>query len=400
MNIILFDDQERTSLLPLCFTRPCGDLRVGILTLKEKWQKLSGGAVSFLTQDYLQDKFPIVLNREKNYYINGRILPTQALLNEISSLDNGESLISNDGFLLGFKSNSSKTIENLDKIERSKVSKHSFDTISNCYNIFSLNDQEIRSDFELLTKNRTSAKLSNSNTAIGSNLFIEEGATVEGTILNSSTGPIYIGKGAEIMEGAVIRGPFALCENATIKMGAKIYGATTVGPQCKVGGEISNVMFYGHSNKGHDGFVGNSVIGEWCNIGADTNCSNLKNNYAPVKLWNYSTKRFSPTGLQFCGMIMGDHSKCGINTMFNTGTVVGVSTNIFGSGFPRNFVPSFTWGGSSGFSTYSQGKAFDTASKVMERRKLELTDQEINILKNIFETSSEFRIWENKPLKT
>ncbi|MFB1003571.1 MAG: glucose-1-phosphate thymidylyltransferase, partial [Bacteroidia bacterium] len=239
---------------------------------------------------------------------------------------------------------------------------------------------------------------SDSNTLIGDNIFIEEGATVEAATLNSKNGPIYIGKNAEIMEGATVRGPLALCEGSVIKMGAKIYGDTTIGPYSKVGGEVSNTVFYANSNKGHDGFLGNSVIGEWCNLGADTNCSNLKNNYAQVKLWNYSKKRFLHSGLQFCGLIMGDHSKCGINTMFNTGTVVGVSANIFGASFPRNFIPSFTWGGASGFATYTVPKALETARIVMLRRNKELNNTEKEILNTVFEDSIEHRFWENKPL--
>lgn len=268
--------------------------------------------------------------------------------------------------------------------------------IRKCYDIFSLNDVALADDYAMLTNGRKSADISSSNLLIGDDIFIEEGATVEGATLNSSQGPIYVAKDAEIMEGSLIRGPFALMDHAVVKMGAKIYGATTVGPWCKVGGEINNVVFYAFTNKGHDGFLGNSVIGEWCNLGADTNSSNLKNNYAEVKVWDYSSERFSNSKLQFCGLIMGDHSKCGINTMFNTGTVVGVSANIFGAGFPRNFVPSFTWGGSTGFSTYALNKAYDTANRVLMRRGKSLEEGDKIILKHIFEQSSQYRIWEKK----
>ncbi|MGB0850797.1 MAG: glucose-1-phosphate thymidylyltransferase, partial [Bacteroidia bacterium] len=267
------------------------------------------------------------------------------------------------------------------------------------YDIFSKNGYQINEDFNLITTGRKSQTLSTSNTLIGENIFVEEGADVEAAVLNSKNGPIYIGKNATIMEGALIKGPFALGSSATIKMGAKIYGDTSVGPSCKVGGEVSNTLFYGNSNKGHDGFLGNSVIGEWCNLGADTNSSNLKNNYAQVKLWNYTKSRFVNSGLQFCGLIMADHSKCGINTMFNTGTVVGVSANIFGASFPRNFIPSFTWGGATGFATYSLGKAFETARIVMSRRQQELNETEKEILKNVHEISSTHRIWEKKTIK-
>ncbi|MBT8327229.1 MAG: GlmU family protein [Bacteroidia bacterium] len=389
----------RINLLPLCYTRPCGNLRVGIVTLDEKWQHLASAKTSFLTEDYLSQKFTATYSSD-NYYINGRVIANEDLVTKIQNLKEGQGLTGeNENEIIAFRSSKSytKKIEFLDEIEFLKCD-CTYSILNNSYDIFTLNDQEIRNDFKLLTKNRKSKSISKTNTLIGDNIFVEEGAYVEASTLNSNEGPIYIGKDAQILEGNLIRGPLALCNNATIKMGAKIYGATTIGPHCKVGGEISNVVFQSYSNKGHDGFMGNSVVGEWCNLGADTNCSNLKNNYAPVKLWNYETKRFVNTGLQFCGLIMGDHSKCGINTMFNTGTVVGVSANIYGAAFPRNFIPSFTWGGATGFSTYAQGKAFETAKKVMERRSIELNDIDKDILKHIFEASSEHRFWENKPM--
>ena len=243
----------------------------------------------------------------------------------------------------------------------------------------------------MLTKRRKSKSLNETNTLVGDNIFVEKGAKVSCSILNAENGPIYIGKNAEVMEGSIIRGPFAMCENSVLKMGAKIYGATTLGPYCKVGGEVNNSMFFGYSSKAHDGFLGNSVIGEWCNLGADTNNSNLKNNYAEVKLWNYEMERFKKTGLQFCGLIMGDHSKCGINTMFNTGTVVGVSANIFGSGFPRNFIPSFSWGGAIGFSIHNKNKFFETAKKVFKRRSLMLDNTEQNLLDNVYSMTKRYR---------
>jgi UDP-N-acetylglucosamine diphosphorylase/glucosamine-1-phosphate N-acetyltransferase len=400
MNIILFDDQQRTSLLPLTYTRPCGDLRVGILTLAEKWKILSpDSAISFYTEDYLSKKYQPQFTKDC-YYINGRLIGNGTVLEEIASMKPNTGLMTEDDVLVAFRSGKKEfeISEGPNNINLS-ICTSKFSMLTASYDIFSLNQQEIENDFKLLTEGRTSAKASSSNTIIGDNIFIEQGAIMEAATINTTTGPVYIGKNALIMEGTLIRGPFAACEDAVVKMGAKIYGATTLGPNCKVGGEVSNVVFQARSNKGHDGFLGNSVIGEWCNLGADTNSSNLKNNYAPVKLWNYDVKRFINTGLQFCGLVMGDHSKCGINTMFNTGTVIGVSANIFGAGFPRNFIPSFTWGGSSGFSTYTIGKSFETASKVMGRRKLELTEVDKDILKHIFEASSEHRFWENKPLK-
>ncbi len=398
MNIILFDDEQRFNLLPLSYTRPCGDLRLGILTLGEKWSMFdSDNQVSFLSADYLATKFPTQYS-EANFFINGRLLAESEIFDAIKALQANQALI-NNGTVLAVHSAAQLKIDfNIDEFESIEYSGEVV-MVNNPSDMFTLNDQELRNDFERLTAGRESQKLSDTNTVIGDNIFVEEGVSVEAATINTTTGPVYIGKDALIMEGSLIRGPFAACDHSVIKMGAKIYGATTVGPHCKVGGEMSNVMFQAHSNKGHDGFLGNSVIGEWCNLGADTNSSNLKNNYAPVKLWNYTAKRFLNTGLQFCGLIMGDHSKCGINTMFNTGTVVGVSANIFGAGFPRNFIPSFTWGGSSGFSTYTIGKSFETASKVMARRNQELTEVEKDILKHIFEASSEHRFWENKPLK-
>ena len=264
------------------------------------------------------------------------------------------------------------------------------------WDIFSKNDSAIRDDFSLLTEGRKSQPISSSNKFAGSQqIFIEKGAVVECSVLNATNGPIYIGKNAEVMEGCLIRGPFALGENAVLKMGAKIYGATTIGPYCKVGGEVNNSVFQSNSNKAHDGFLGNSVIGEWCNLGADTNNSNLKNNYANVKIWSHATEEMVDTGMQFCGLFMGDHSKSGINTMFNTGTVVGVNANIYGSDFPIHFVPSFSWGTAQGFSDYRLEKALEVAERVMARRNQKLTTSERKILSHIFNLTNRFRVKEN-----
>jgi UDP-N-acetylglucosamine diphosphorylase/glucosamine-1-phosphate N-acetyltransferase len=260
------------------------------------------------------------------------------------------------------------------------------------WDLFRYNEKALLADYKLLTSKRRSALLSKTNQVVNkSNIFIEKGAKVEFSVLNGSKGPIYIGKDAEIMEGCLIRGPFALCDHAILKMGAKIYGPTSIGPNSKVGGEINNSIFQANANKAHDGFLGNSVIGEWCNIGADSNNSNLKNNYAEVKMWNFTSEKFIPTGLQFCGLVMGDHSKCGINTMFNTGTVIGVSANIFGSGYPRNFIPSFSWGGPQGISVYPLEKAFETADKVFQRRGISFTAMEKKILEHIFISTEKYR---------
>jgi UDP-N-acetylglucosamine diphosphorylase/glucosamine-1-phosphate N-acetyltransferase len=369
-------------------------IRVGILTIKEKWEKMLGSICYPQTIDYLSIKHPIPQPKDKNLAINGGILPNQTLVNQILDLQAGEALFANDTLVAAIlpaivSDNSFLQKENYTTI---KNTSSSFLEIKNPWDIFKLNGEAIEADFELLTTDRKSQPIPTSNHIVKpENIFIEEGATVECSVLNASSGPIYIGKEAEIMEGSLVRGPFALCEHSALKLGAKIYGPTTIGPHSKVGGEVNNCVIFGYSNKAHDGFIGNSVIGEWCNLGADTNTSNLKNNYASVKLWNYPKKGFVDTGLQFCGLIMGDHSKCGINTMFNTGTVVGVSANIFGDGFPRNFIPSFSWGGAQGFSTYKTEKAFETARIVMGRRGIELSDVETDILTHIFNATAPFR---------
>ena len=381
MNVILFDN-NRVNYYPLSFTRPIAYFRVGIFTIKEKWEQYYK-SVSVKTEDYLSAKFALKVQKD-NLWIDARIFPSQALISELNSLRIGEALAKN-GVIFAFR-NSTFTSDKLNIID----SNASFNSIENLWDIFLDNDREINSDFEFLAK-RKSQTLNQSNTLIGDKIFIEKGAKVSCSILNTENGPIYIGKDAEIMEGSLVRGPFAMLNNSVLKMGSKIYGATTLGPFCKVGGEVSNAVFFGYSSKAHDGFLGNSVIGEWCNLGADTNNSNLKNDYAEVKLWNYETESFKNTGLQFCGLIMGDHTKCGINTMFNTGTVVGVSANIFGSGFPRNFIPSFSWGGASGFSVYKLAKVFDVVEKVFTRRKLKFDKVEKDILTHVYEMTKRYR---------
>ena len=382
MNVILFDS-NRSNFYPLSYTRPISEFRIGILTIKEKWTHYYKN-ISTKTEDYLVSKYPIRLQKE-NLWIDASVLPSKELKTELDSLRNGEVLKSN-GKIIAFK-NLNYSFKNLNKINTSIL----VNSIENIWDIFSDNGREIEADFKLLTTARKSQEISDTNTVIGKHIFMEKGAKISCSILNAENGPIYIGKNTEIMEGAIIRGPFAMCENAVLKMGAKIYGPTTLGPHCKIGGEVNNSVFFGYSSKAHDGFLGNSVIGEWCNLGADTNNSNLKNNYAEVKLWNYEMERFKKTGLQFCGLIMGDHSKCGINTMFNTGTVIGVSANIFGSGFPRNFIPSFSWGGASGFQVYKLPKVFEVASKVFERRKLDFDENEQNILSEVYDMTKRYR---------
>lgn len=385
MNYILFDSASRNQLLPLTFTRPVADIRFGILTIREKWEKYLNVQTSSLTENYLSAKFPLVKS-DINMLINGSICPNEALLAEIQKLKEGQTLVKDDTVIA-----MCLNADSLDNISDSNEEMEMFETnvdflkIHNTWDIFNLNGQAILDDFALLTKGRKSQPIPKSNGVIQpEHIFIEEGAVVEFSTLNASTGPIYIGKNTEVMEGARIRGPFALCEHGVLKMDAKIYGPTTIGPYSKVGGEVNQSVFFSYANKAHDGFLGHSVIGEWCNLGADTNTSNLKNTYEEVKLWSYADDCFVQTGLQFCGTIMGDFSKCGINTMFNTGTVVGVNANIFGSGFQRNFIPSFSWGGTQGFQDYDLKKAVKTAEIVFKRRNKAFDKVEKAILSEIF----------------
>lgn len=383
MQIAFSDAQFWEDFLPLTFTRPVAEMRCGMLTFSERWQKLlNTEEISYLTEDYLQEKFPKPANTESLLLVPN-FLPSENVLQQIKELQKGEALVY-ENELLAAKIN----IENfsLNQIEKMTDIHEELLFFKQPTDLFSYNEKAINFDFELLTKGRSSAELSATNGFLGEpdNLFIEEGATIEFSTLNAKTGKIYIGKNAEVMEGCNLRGPIALCEESKFNLGAKIYGATTIGPHCKVGGEVNNIVIFGYSNKGHDGFMGNSVIGEWCNIGADTNSSNLKNNYAEVKLWNYRTKRFANTGLQFAGLIMGDHSKTAINTQLNTGTVVGVAANIFKSGFPPNLIESFSWGGMKGDEKFNLEKAYEVAKLAMARRKVEFTEADRNMLKHIY----------------
>jgi UDP-N-acetylglucosamine diphosphorylase/glucosamine-1-phosphate N-acetyltransferase len=389
MNYILFDGPARNALLPFTFTRPVADILVGIMTIRQKWEMRLGSTTTTLTEEYLSDKYPMV-ELEENVMINASFLPNDVLAEMVSNLEPNQAIFKGDEVIAFYTQEDQESVD-FDTYEIIEYNEECI-TIEHTWDIFSKNDEAIREDFEFLTEDRKSQPIPKSvNVIAPENIFIEEGAKLEFVTLNASTGPIYIGKDAEIMEGAVIRGPFALCENGQVKMGAKVYGATTVGPHSRIGGEVKNAILFANSNKGHEGYLGDSVLGEWCNIGADSNNSNLKNNYEEVKLWSYETEGFAKTGLQFCGLMMGDHSKCGINTMFNTGTVVGVSANIFGSGFPRNFVPSFSWGGASGFTTYITKKAFETARIVMSRRNVEFDEREAAILEHVFELTKKWR---------
>ncbi len=394
MNVILFDDPSiRQDLSPFTLTRPVSEIRVGILTITEKWEKRLKAKASFQTIDYLQEKYA-TKNSPDNVLVNGAVCPDGQLVKVINELSDGHGL-SKNGILVAARS-ANTSIENIQQTEYpGEVT-----LIDQVWKIFQYNGAQIKSDFDLLTKGRKSNDLNDSHTIVygkvGKDIFIEEGAIIKAAVLNAENGPIYLGKNTQVQEGSLIRGPFALCEGSHVNMGAKIRGDSTVGPYSKVGGEISNSVIFGFSNKGHDGFLGNSVIGEWCNLGADTNTSNLKNNYENVKIWNYKKGGFKDTGLQFCGLIMGDHSKCGINTMFNTGTVVGIGCNIFGDGFPRTFIPSFAWGGAAGFTTFQLNKMLDTAGKVYERRNKALEDFDKKILQHLFESTATNRVWEKK----
>jgi UDP-N-acetylglucosamine diphosphorylase/glucosamine-1-phosphate N-acetyltransferase len=388
MMINLFDDKSWLSLRPLTFTRPVADLRIGILTIAEKWAKYLNASFGFKTQAYLSVKYAPVQARLS---INGSVCPDQQLLDSILALKDNQVLVK-DGLVIAYQTEDS-TLAYQEALEKLTAINYQQDFTHIVFpeNIFSNNHQELVKDFELLTKGRSSGTLSSTNTFLGDQIFVEEGATAECSTFNSLQGPIYLGKNTQVWEGCNIRGSFALCNDSQVKMGAKIYGKTTIGPFSRVGGEINNSIIWGYSSKGHEGYLGNAVLGQWCNIGADSNNSNLKNNYGEVKLWDYDQESFRETGLQFCGLIMADHAKCAINTMFNTGTVAGVSANIFGAGFPRNFIPDFAWGGVHGFEVYSLPKMLETAVKVYERRDTALDTTETAILSHVFELTKQYR---------
>ena len=389
MNYILFDSDVRDTLLPFTYTKPVADIRIGILTIREKWEKRLGLTTTTITADYLEEKYPMV-EMEENILINASFCPTESLVEKVKNLSKNEAIFKGED-VLAFH-----TTQSQEEVDFDTYTQIEFDEeliqIKNTSDIFTHNGKAIQQDFDLITEERTSETIPAGIQVINpGNIFIEEGAQILFSTLNASEGPIYIGKDALIMENSSIRGPFAMCENAVVKMGTKIYKDTTIGPFSKVGGEISNAVIFGYSSKGHDGYLGNSVIGEWCNLGAGTNNSNLKNNYSEVKLWNYETERFAKTGLQFCGLIMGDHSKCAINTMFNTGTVVGVSANLFGSGFPRNFTPSFSWGGAAGYETFQMNKVSEVVTAVMKRKNLVFDVVDQKILDHVFEETKQYR---------
>ncbi|WP_046247154.1 GlmU family protein [Hymenobacter terrenus] len=399
MHVLLFDDPAiRPHLLPFTFTRPVAALRCGILTLAEKWQhRLGVSAVGYLTQPYLQAKFPAGDVSGAALIINGAVCPDDLLAHQVQALQPGQALYCAELLVAAHITDASQVAELIqDGLPETRQVAEPVTVIDRPWQLFLRNGVEIRRDFTLLTRGRSSQPVNDAHTIVygSENIFIEEGVKIRAAILNAEDGPIYLGKNSQVHEGAVLKGPMALCEGSHINAGAKMRGDNTVGPFCKVGGEVGNSILLGYSNKGHDGYLGNSVIGEWCNLGADTNTSNLKNNYAPVKIWSHAEHRFVDTSQTFCGLMMGDHSKCGINTMFNTGTVVGVGANIFGAGFPRTFIPSFSWGGAAGFETFKLPKVNEVAERVMARRGLPYDAVEQNIMKEVFTSTNEDRAWE------
>ncbi|MDE7411059.1 MAG: glucose-1-phosphate thymidylyltransferase [Paramuribaculum sp.] len=386
-NILLYDNpQIRVRLLPLTFTRPISHLLCGALTLREKWEKLIPGQYSYLTADYLSEKYPATVT-DDNLVIAAHLIPTAELCAEINRLLPGEKLLAPDESIIAWRGST-----NCDKCKKEVTSTVTPTAITRPYHLFLFNDAEIRADISLIAP-ATKSKISPTCCVIGNpdHIYIAPDATVEGAYLNTTHGPIYIASGAEVMEGSCLRGPIAILDHSTVNMGTKIYGATTIGAHCKVGGELNNVVIHPYSNKAHDGFLGNAVIGSWCNLGAGCVASNLKNDYTEIKLWDYDTRRFARTGLQFCGLIAGDHSKAGINTMFNTATVIGVGVNIHGTGFVRNFVASFSEGSATGLTDVTLDKFFKIAERVMARRDIELTDTDRRIFTAIHTLTESLR---------
>lgn len=385
MNVIIYDTTEvRSNLLPITYTRPTGAIRVGIDTMSDRWKAYIPGNYYWLTEEYLAELFPAAPDTsEDDLYIAGNVVADEHIARAICALESQQTLVSADGRKIARRGNGGNdVIYNGDVI-----------AIDQIYDIFVKNGQVLKMDFARICAGRTSQPVDDSNVVLGdrSHIFIEEGATVEGATLNTRQGPIYIGRDVTVMEGCCLRGPIALCDHATANMGTVIYGATTLGPYCKVGGELNNVVMLGYANKAHDGFLGNAVIGEWCNLGAGTVASNLKNDYTEIKLWNYTAHRFLRTGLQFCGLIMGDHSKSAINTSFNTATVVGVGSNIISEGMPRVFIPSFLKGGTAGFDNVNLNEFFAIAQRVMARRGIELSDAHRRLFQSIFDFADRYK---------
>jgi UDP-N-acetylglucosamine diphosphorylase/glucosamine-1-phosphate N-acetyltransferase len=390
MNKIIFTEEfcQPENLHPFTLTRQIQDIRVGILTIREKWEHALGLHSYDKNEDDYKDldrsvNIQEVIGDDICFMIHGNLLPHKDLVKATLKLKDGEFITAGETSGIVFRL-SKHQINDKHKIKVTKAIqlKSDIKTINFPWEIFQLNDWAIREDFELITKKKKSQPVSKTNSISGrSKIFIEKGARVENCIINATTGPVYIGKNAEVMEGCVIRGPFAMCENACLKLGAKVYGATTLGPGCVVGGEIKNSVLFGYSNKAHDGYLGDSVIGEWCNMGAGTTNSNLKNNASDVRVW--TTKGEMIAGKK-CGVMMGDYSRTAINTTINTGTVIGVSCNVFGSGLTPKYIPNFSWG-SEGVSRYSLDKALIDIENWKKLKGQTITSNEISILKYIFE---------------
>lgn len=390
MNVILFDDPAiRHNLFPFTLTRPVGAIRVGILTIAEKWERWLRSPVAYQTEDYLTQKYPRLQGKDE-LLVNGAVCPDAELKATVNALPQGYFLVKDTLLLAARNPQGAMTERNVVEY------KHKITVIDQVWKIFGENAGQLRTDFALVTAGRKSAGIHDPHTRIynAADIFVEEGVYIRGAILNAETGPIYLGKNSVVQEGAIIRGAFALCEGGHLNMGAKMRGDITVGPWCKVGGEVSNSVLFANSNKAHDGYIGNAVIGEWCNLGAGTCASNLKNTYAPIKIWSHAHMSMVPTPLQFCGLMMGDHSKAAINTSFNTATVVGVAANVFGGGFPPAFVPSFSWGGVEGLITHRLDKALETARMVMSRRDVNVDQYDKAILEAVFKLTASGRSWE------
>lgn len=409
MQYVLFEDSSYHDLWPLTFTRPTADLRVGIDRLQDKWARALGATPGILAYDYLRPAFDRVAPAAEALFLNAKVVPDASLARAVvEACEPGHYLPDAQGRILAFRCLPGRLgtfdgIVTQPLLEQAGLValpplRHDRPAIDFPWKIFQLNGQCLREDFAALTAGRRSEPIADPHTAVygRDNVFAEPGVKVRAAILNAEDGPIYLGEGAELQEGAIVHGAHAICAHAVLSMGAKMRGDTTVGPWSKVGGEVGNSVIQGYSNKAHDGYLGNSVLGHWCNLGADTNTSNLKNNYTEVRVWNYRQERFARTGTIFCGLIMGDHSKSGINTMFNTGTVVGVSANIFGAGYPRNFIPSFSWGGAGGISTFGLDKSYEVAEAVMARRKVPFTDADKAILAEVFDRTRKYRNWDGQ----
>ena len=380
MHYILSDYDRSIDFFPLTLSRPIAELRFGVLTVAEHWKRLiAEGVFHYDTLPHLHEKYEHYIPQKTHVVINSTVFPTRDIAQAITELTPGQQLVAN-GLEIA-----RKVGDQPHEWSRVNFEAHAVHYLKQASDLFALLDAVLPRSIEELTGQRKSAALHPSNTVIGKHsVFLEEGAEVYGAILNTQNGPIYIGQNALVMEGALIRGPFALGDSAVVKMGAKIYGPSLVGPFCKVGGELNNVNLHSYSNKGHDGYLGNAVIGQWCNLGATTTNSNLKNTLEEVRMYSYRTRRFELTGMQFCGLVMGDHSKSAIGTLFNTGTVVGFSSNVFSNGFPRNFIPSFKWGGAQGLSTYQLEKAKRTAEEMMKRRGLPFDTNEERLFDVLF----------------